>query len=87
MLAINSVSLPRLSCNSKNFENVYEMFIEGVLRWDQQFFKGTVVSQSKLLLFISFSLHKVNRECSLNGVVSDEEVQGKGDVGASKDPP
>ena len=55
-------------------------------------FKGTVVSlfqfhSVNLLLFISFSLHEVNRECSLNRVVSNEEVQGKGDVGASKDPP
>merc|ERR1719458_1491230 len=40
-----------------------------------------------VLIFVAFSLHEVDRESSLNCVVPDEEVQGKGDVGAGKDPP
>ena len=40
-----------------------------------------------VLIFIAFSLHEVDRERSLNCVVADEEVQGKGDVGAGEDPP
>ena len=39
------------------------------------------------VIFVAFSLHEVNWECSLNRVVSNEEVQGEGDVGAGKDPP
>ena len=31
--------------------------------------------------------HEVNGQGSLDSMVADEEVQGKGDVGTSEDPP
>ena len=59
-------------------ENVYKGDGEGGITGDADF---------TVLIFIAFSLHEVDRESSLNCVVADEEVQGKGDVGAGEDPP
>ena len=36
---------------------------------------------------LCFLFHEVDGQGSLDSVVTDEEVQGKSDVGASEDPP